>query len=292
MSNLCTLCPRMCGVDRTSGEVGYCRAGNDIKIGKAYLHKWEEPPISGGNGSGTVFFTYCNMQCVFCQNYKISREHIGRSVTISELSEVFLDLQNRCAHNINLVTPTHYVPQIIKALELSKKNGLIIPIVYNCGGYENVETLKMLDGLVDIYLPDFKYCNDKYAVKYSNAPRYFDVASMAIAEMFRQTGKNVFDDNGIMKRGVVVRHMMLLGLLFDSKKIIDYLYKTYGDDIYISIMSQYTPMNSVCEELNRTVPKEHYDALVDYTADLGVKNAFVQDGDSVGESFIPEFYGE
>lgn len=292
MNNLCMLCPRMCKVSRISGELGYCRADNNIKIAQAYLHKWEEPPISGENGSGTVFFSHCNMQCVFCQNYKISREHIGRVVTEEELSEVFLDLQNRCAHNINLVTPTHYVPQIIKALTLAKKKGLKIPIVYNCGGYENVDTLKSLDGFVDIYLPDFKYYSDKYAVKYSKAPDYFKIASAAVVEMFRQTGKNTFDANGIMKGGVIVRHMLLPGLLFDSKKIIDYLYNTYKDDIYISIMSQYTPMNNEYEELSRSVTKEYYESLVDYAAGLGVKNAFVQGGDSVGESFIPEFFGE
>ena len=294
MSNLCTLCPRMCRADRASGELGYCKAGADIKIAQAYLHKWEEPPISGENGSGTVFFTYCNMQCVFCQNYKISREHVGKTVTTDELSKIFLDLQGEGAHNINLVTPTHYIPEIKNALIIAKNSGLKIPVVYNSGGYENADTLRTLDGLIDIYLPDFKYYSDKYALRYSNAPNYRKIAISAIAEMFRQTGKNMFAENGLMKRGVIVRHMMLPGLLFDSKKIIDYLYKTYGDDIYISIMSQYTPIKigKEFEELNRTVTKEYYDSLVDYAAGIGVRNAFVQDGTSVGESFIPEFFGK
>lgn len=284
----------MCRADRASGELGYCKAGADIKIAQAYLHKWEEPPISGENGSGTVFFTYCNMQCVFCQNYKISREHVGKTVTTDELSKIFLDLQGEGAHNINLVTPTHYIPEIKNALIIAKNSGLKIPVVYNSGGYENADTLRTLNGLIDIYLPDFKYYSDKYALRYSNAPNYRKIAISAIAEMFRQTGKNMFAENGLMKRGVIVRHMMLPGLLFDSKKIIDYLYKTYGDDIYISIMSQYTPIKigKEFEELNRTVTKEYYDSLVDYAAGIGVRNAFVQDGTSVGESFIPEFFGK
>ena len=254
---------------------------------------WEEPPISGKNGSGTVFFSHCNMGCVFCQNYKISSLHQGKCVTTNELCDIFLDLQKQNAHNINLVTPTHYIPQIKDALILAKEKGLKIPIVYNCGGYESVDALKLLDGLIDVYMPDMKYFSDKYAIKYSNAPRYFEYAKKAIDEMYRQVGKNEFNDD-IMIKGVLVRHMMLPGLLFDSKKILDYLYSTYGDNIYISIMSQYTPMPNVIDypEINRTVPKEYYQALVNYASEIGIKNAFVQDGESVGESFIPDFYNE
>lgn len=290
----CALCPRNCKVDRTSGKLGFCKAYERIKIAKAYLHRWEEPPISGTNGSGTVFFSHCNMGCVFCQNYKISSLHQGKYVTVAELCDIFLDLQNKNAHNINLVTPTHYIPQIADALVMAKKKGLKLPVVYNCGGYENVEALELLDGLIDIYMPDMKYYDDKYAIKYSNAPNYFEFAKKAIKEMYRQTGKNKFDNNGIMTKGVIVRHMMLPTLLFDSKKIIDYLYSEYGDNIYISIMSQYTPMPNVKDypEINRAVPKEYYNLLVDYASGLGIKNAFIQGEDAVGESFIPDFYNE
>ena len=287
----CDLCPRGCSVDRYSNEIGYCGAGNRIKIARNALHYWEEPPISGTRGSGAVFFTYCNLHCVFCQNYEISKNHVGRYIDINELSDIFIDLQNQGAHNINLVTPTHYSDLLIKALEMAKINGLKIPVVYNCGGYESVEALKRLDGLVDIYLPDMKYYNDKYAIRYSKAKEYFKYCSMAISEMFKQTGKNIFDSKGIMQKGVIVRHLMLPGLLFDSKKIIDYLYKTYGDDIYISIMRQYTPMPHLegFEELNRTIIQKYYDSLIEYASELGIKNAFVQSGEAIGESFIPFF---
>ena len=289
----CTLCPRNCNVDRTAGKTGFCKADERIKIAKAYLHQWEEPPISGTYGSGTVFFSHCNMGCVFCQNYKISTEHQGKYVTVTELCDIFLDLQNENAHNINLVTPTHYIPQIANALTMAKKKGLKIPVVYNCGGYENVNALKILDGLIDIYMPDMKYFDDKYALKYSNAPHYFECAKKAIAEMYKQVGKNEFDKD-IMTKGVIVRHMMLPGLLFDSKKILDYLYSEYGDNIYISIMSQYTPMPNAVNypEINKTVSKKYYETLINYATELGIINAFVQDEESVGESFIPDFYNE
>lgn len=287
----CDLCPRRCSIDRENNEIGYCKADNKIKIARNALHYWEEPPISGTRGSGAVFFTYCNLRCVFCQNYEISKNHVGRYVSVSELSDIFLDLQNQGAHNINLVTPTHYSNLIAKAIEKAKISGLNIPIVYNCGGYESQEAIKRLDGLIDIYLPDMKYYNDKYAIKYSNAKDYFKHCSLAISEMFSQTGKSVLDGEGIMKKGVIVRHLMLPGLLFDSKKIIDYLYKTYQNDIYISIMRQYTPMPYIdgYDELNKTISQRYYDALTDYAAELGVKNAFVQDGEAIGESFIPIF---
>lgn len=289
----CTLCPRNCKADRNNGKTGFCGADNRIKIARASLHQWEEPPISGTNGSGTVFFSHCNLGCVFCQNHEISKLYNGRYVSEDELIKIFLNLQNQGAHNINLVTPTHYIPQLANACRTAKKQGLNIPIVYNCGGYESAEALKLLDGIVDIYLPDMKYFNDKYAKKYSNAPGYFEYAKKAIAEMYRQVGRFKIDENGIMKKGIIVRHMLLPGLLFDSKKIIDYLYSTYKDNIFISIMSQYTPMPNVCNypELNRKVDKKYYDTLVNYASELGIENAFIQSGDSVGESFIPDFSG-
>lgn len=290
----CRLCPRECKADRKGGRVGYCGAGEEIKIARAALHHWEEPPISGSNGSGAVFFSHCNLGCVFCQNYKISREHMGRTVTIDELCRIFLDLQEQGAHNINLVTPTHYIPQLAEALLMAKGAGLVIPVLYNCGGYESADALKLLDGIIDIYMPDMKYYSDKYAVKYSNAPRYFDCAKKALEEMYRQTGRAVLDENGIMQKGIIVRHMLLPGLLFDSKKILDYLYGTYGDDIFISIMNQYTPMPGVADypEINKRVDKRYYDTLVAYAEKIGITNAFIQSGEAVGESFIPEFYGE
>ncbi len=289
----CELCPRKCAVNRNVGQLGACRATNEIKIGRSSLHFWEEPSISGMNGSGTVFFSGCNLGCVFCQNYKISTENCGKIITPDELSEMFLELQSQGAHNINLVTPTHYICQIAYAIKRAKENGLVIPIVYNSGGYESVDALRMLAGLIDVYMPDLKYKSDKYAIKYSSAPDYFNVAAKAIREMYEQVGKNTFDENGIMTKGVLVRHLMLPGLIFDSKRVIDYLYNTYGDKIYISLMSQYTPMQWVEKypELNRKVSHKYYQALVDYAIQLGVKNAYIQDGEAASESFVPEFYG-
>lgn len=291
----CTLCPKNCGVNRKNGEIGFCGAGNKVKIARCDLHFWEEPCISGKNGSGTVFFSYCNLRCVYCQNYKISHMGVGKTVSTEELAKSFLNLQEKGANNINLVTPTHYVPQIIDAVTLARKNGLTLPILYNSSGYENVETIKMLHGIVDIYLPDLKYFDNKYAERYSGIKNYFDIASRAISEMFESVGKCVFDSSGIIKKGVIVRHMMLPHLLFDSKKVIDYLFKTYGDDIFISIMNQYTPINANLKnfsELNQKISKEYYDTLIDYAVNLGIKNAYIQDGDTAKESFIPEFFGE
>ncbi len=287
----CTLCPRKCGADRLNGETGYCKKDAHLCIARADLHFWEEPPISGTRGSGTVFFSGCNMGCVYCQNYKISTGGFGKCFTEDELAEEFLKLQNRGAHNINLVTPTHFTPQISSALMTAKKHGLKIPIVYNCGGYESTETIKMLHGLVNIYMPDVKYCDDKYAVKYSNAPNYFTVASQALREMYRQTGRFVLDSDGIMQSGMIIRHMLLPKLLFDSKKIIDWIYAEFGDNVYISIMSQYTPMPQAAKygELSECVSERYYESLVNYAAEKGIVNAFTQSGDSVGESFIPPF---
>ena len=290
----CTLCPRKCGVDRSKG-CGFCGATDKIKIARCALHFWEEPCISGKNGSGTVFFSHCTLKCVFCQNHKISHLGNGKFVTENELADCFLSLERDGAHNINLVTPTQYVPQIIKALTKAKEKGLNIPIIYNSSGYENLETIKMLDGIVDVYLPDFKYFDDKYAVRYSCAKDYFKITSTAIAEMYRQVGKCVFDDAGMIKKGIIVRHLMLPNLLFDSKKVIDYLYGRYGDNIFISIMNQYTPISAILKdfpEINKKISEKYYNSLIDYAVEIGVKNAYIQEGDTAKESFIPEFYGE
>lgn len=287
----CMLCPRYCDVDRET-KTGYCGADNTVKIARAALHHWEEPCISGRRGSGTVFFSYCNLKCVFCQNYRISTWHQGKHISTACLAEKFLDLQAQGAHNINLVTPTHYVPQIIEALALAKTDGLSIPIVYNSSAYETVETIQMLNGYIDIYLPDLKYYDDTYAIKYSRAEHYFQYASAAIAQMFAQAGSPVFDSDGMMRSGVIVRHLMLPHLLFDSKKILDYLYQTYHDDIYISIMSQYTPLSALINdypELNMKIQPAYYSALIDYAVKLGITNAFIQEGEAADESFIPSF---
>lgn len=288
----CKLCPRECNIDRIAGETGYCGESNTLRIARAALHMWEEPCISGDTGSGTVFFSGCSLRCVFCQNNSIAGGAIGKAVSTNRLAEIFLELQQKGACNINLVTATHFVPQIIPAIQSAKSNGLSIPIVYNCGGYEKVETLRMLDGLVDIYLPDLKYHSPHLSARYSNAPDYFEKASLAISEMFRQVGRPVFDDaTGLMQRGVIVRHLLLPKRLADSKKLLAYLYETYKNDIFVSIMSQYTPMGIFPDmpELNRRVFKKEYDALVDYCISLGIENGFIQEGDVASESFIPPF---
>lgn len=286
----CNLCPRNCGVDRTK-SVGFCKAGDDVKVARVALHNWEEPCISGTKGSGTVFFSNCNLRCVFCQNHEISQEQVGKEISIERLSEVFLEEQGRGAHNINLVTPTHYVPQIIAALKIAKANGLNLPILYNSNGYENVDTIKALKGYIDVYLPDLKYFNDKYALKYSNAAHYFENASKAIKEMVSQQPECIFNEDGLIQKGVIIRHLMLPGLLFDSKKVIDYIYNTFGDSVYLSLMNQYTPMHNACKfiEINRTLNPKHYDSLIEYCLELGVKNGFIQDDGTSSEGYVPEF---
>lgn len=291
MLSSCTLCPRNCRVNRLNNEKGFCLSGKNVMAAKAYLHMWEEPCISGTKGSGTVFFTNCSLRCVFCQNNSISQSSIGKEISIDRLSEIFIEQQDRGAHNINLVTPTHFVPQIIEAISLARKKGLSIPIVYNSSGYENAETIKALKGYVDIYLPDLKYFDDKYAVKYSNAPDYFENASKAITEMVSQVGSSQFDENGLMKKGVIIRHLMLPGLLFDSKKVIDFIYSNFGNSVYISLMNQYTPMHKACEfpEINKPLNQKHYNSLIDYCLSIGVTNGFIQEEGTVSESFIPMF---
>lgn len=286
----CNLCPRKCNVDREK-SLGFCKSSNKIKIARAALHEWEEPCISGTNGSGTVFFTGCSLKCVFCQNYVLSHENKGKNVTVEELSEIFLRLQGEKAHNINLVTPTHFVPEIIEALKLAKSNGLTIPIVYNTSGYETVETIKMLDGYVDVYLPDFKYCSNGLAKKYSGVDDYFENATLALNEMFKQVGEFSLDEDGIIKRGMVVRHLVLPGYIEDSKDVLAHIYDTFRDKIFISIMNQYTPLPHVEKfpEINRTVTEEEYDEVIEFALSLGIENAFIQEGGTAKESFIPDF---
>lgn len=291
--NKCRLCPRNCNVNRNNFELGYCKATNKLKVARASLHYWEEPCLSGSKGSGTIFFSNCNMGCIFCQNYDISTLHNGKEISIERFSKICLELQEKGANNINLVTPTHYVPLIKEGLILAKNNGLNIPIVYNTSSYENVDTIKLLDGLIDIYLPDLKYYNDEYSIKYSNSPNYFKYATKALEEMYRQVGNPIFNKDGIMIKGLIVRHLMLPNLKEDTKKIIDYLYNTYKDNIYISIMNQYTPIRkSKYKELNNKIDNTTYEDIINYAYDLGIRNCFVQDEDTQSESFIPIFNNE
>lgn len=289
----CKLCPRNCGVNRKN-NIGFCGQSDKLYAARAALHMWEEPCISGEQGSGTVFFTGCNLRCVYCQNRQIAVGGTGFEITAKRLSEIFLEQQENGAHNINLVTPTHYVPHIIEALDMVRKKSLTIPVLYNCGGYESVETLKLLSGYVDIYMPDFKYMDKTIAKKYSNAEDYPEIAKAAIKEMVRQSGGCVFDENGIMTKGVIVRHLVLPSYVQNSMQVIKYLHQTYEHEVYMSIMNQYTPMPYVSKypEINRTVTEAEYDEVINYAVQIGVENAFVQEGTAARESFIPLFDGE
>ena len=285
----CMLCPRMCKVNRYK-ELGFCKCNNKIKVSLAKLFFYEEPPISGINGSGTIFFSGCNLKCCFCQNMEISMFNKGKTITIKRLAEIMIELQEKQAHNINLVTPTMYIPSIIKAIKKAKKNGLNIPIIYNSSGYERVDAIKLLDGLIDVYLPDFKYFDNKLSSKYSGANNYVENAKLVIDEMVKQTGLCIFDKNGLIKKGTIIRHLMLPNLSEDTKKILDYLYNNYHDDIYISIMNQYTPNKYVkFNELKNPIKKNDYEEIIDYAIDLGITNAFCQMEETVSESFVPEF---
>lgn len=285
----CNLCPRACKVDRQTKR-GYCSMTDELMIARAALHMWEEPCISGEEGSGTVFFTGCPLKCVYCQNRKIALGQLGKSITVERLVEIFFELKEQGANNINLVTPTHFVPQIKNALIEAKQQGLSLPIVYNTSSYERVETLQMLEGLIDVYLPDMKYYSTELAQKYSHAPDYFEVADAAIAEMLRQVGTPQFEQEKI-KKGVIVRHMILPGCTKDSKAVIKHLLDKYGTDIYISIMNQYTPMEGMIDypELQRRITKREYSKVVDYAIELGLEQGFIQEGETAMESFIPDF---
>ncbi len=288
----CILCPRECGINRLAGKSGYCGAGALPIVARAALHMWEEPCISGTSGSGTVFFGGCNLKCAFCQNHTIAIGDCGKEISIPRLAEIFLELQAKKATNINLVTPTHYIPQIREALLIAKEHGLSVPIVYNTGSYEKPESLHLLSGLIDIYLPDLKYHSTELSTKYSHATDYFQIATAAIREMYTQVGLPVFDaESGLMKKGIIVRHLLLPGQTKDSKKILRYLYETYGNNIYISIMNQYTPLPHVAQypELNKKISPSEYDRVIDFAVKLGIENAFIQEGETAEESFIPPF---
>lgn len=290
----CLICPRNCGVDRNSGNVGICGQSSEIKLARAALHFWEEPCISGDKGSGTIFFSGCNMHCVFCQNNDIANGRVGKAISDDRLVDIMFELKDKGANNINLVTATHYAPTIIKALDKAKTKKLDIPIVYNTSGYESVETIKEFEGLIDIYLPDFKYYDNDMARRFSKADDYKEIATLAIDEMVRQVKTCEFFENnedGLMKKGVIVRHLVLPSYVNDSKRIVKHLHERYGDNIFISIMSQFTPLEHVknYSELDRKITSKEYDEVVDFAIEIGVLNGFIQDGETAEESFIPSF---
>ena len=286
----CNLCPRGCGADRSTVR-GFCGESNILRVARASLHLWEEPPISGKNGSGTVFFSGCNLGCIFCQNHEIAHDHKGKEITPANLAEIFLALQEKGAANINLVTAVHFVPHVIAALDLAKCKGLSIPIVYNSSGYESEETLRKLRGYIDVYLPDYKYRSSVLAERFSKAKNYPEIAERALREMVSQTGSCVFDENGMIQKGVIVRHLVLPGHTDDSMSVLEYLHQAYGDTIYISIMNQYTPMKKyeAYPELSRKLTTYEYGKVIKFAEKIGIRNGFIQSGETAKESFIPSF---
>lgn len=290
----CLLCPRKCGINRSTGQTGICGVSSEIKVARAALHYWEEPCISGKRGSGAVFFSGCSLHCVFCQNREISDGKEGKVISKERLSDIFMELADKGANNINLVTPGQYIPDIVWVVNDAKSRGMKLPIIYNTSGYENVTELKLLEGIVDVYLPDFKYMDSALSAKYSRAKDYPSVAKQAISEMVRQQPRVVIDDaTGLIQKGVIVRQLLLPGHVNDAKAILKYLHDTYQDSIYISMMSQFTPIAlKDYPEINRTVTRREYERLIDYAIKIGITNAFIQEGNVAKDSFIPAFDGE
>ena len=289
----CKICPHNCGVNRLNGNIGRCKSNGNIKLAMASIHNFEEPCISGENGSGTVFFSNCNMNCVFCQNYKISQQGLGREISIEELAEIFIDEQNKNAENINLVTPTMYVYHLIEAIKIAKNKGLKIPIVYNSNGYENVETIKKLDGYIDIYLPDLKYYDDDLAFKYSGVKNYFENATSAIKEMYNQVGSPVLDENGMMKKGLIIRHLVLPNNLQNSKDVLKWINDNIDKKVFVSVMAQYFPTNKAKDfpEINRKLTKEEYEEIENYLYSLDLDNGYIQELGEHEEEYVPDFEG-
>lgn len=287
----CLLCPRKCGINRSTGQTGVCGVSSEIKVARAALHYWEEPCISGKRGSGAVFFSGCSLHCVFCQNREISDGKEGKVISKERLSDIFMELADKGANNINLVTPGQYIPDIVWAVNDAKSRGMKLPIIYNTSGYENVTELKLLEGIVDVYLPDFKYMDSTLSARYSRAKDYPSVAKQALSEMVRQLPDVVIDDaTGLIQKGVIVRQLLLPGHVNDAKAVLKYLYDTYHDHVYISMMSQFTPIAlKDYPEINRTVTKREYERLVNYALEIGITNAFIQEGDVAKDSFIPAF---
>ena len=291
MLEKCNICPRNCKVNRLDGEIGFCKCDDKIKLALVSIHKYEEPCISGKNGSGTIFFSNCNLRCIYCQNYEISQEGVGKEVSIQRLAEIFIEQQNRNVNNINLVTPTMYVYQIIEAIKIARKNGLELPIIYNSNGYENIETIKALDGYIDVYLPDLKYFYDEIAIKYSNAPNYFDVATKAIQEMYRQVGKVELDKDGIIKKGVIIRHLILPNYIQNSKNILKWIKDDMPNSVFVSIMAQYFPTYKAKKDnlLNRKVSLKEYNEIQNYIYKIGLENGYIQDLEDCEEGYVPNF---
>ena len=287
----CEICPHECGINRTKNQIGRCKSTDKIKIALYSIHKFEEPCISGGNGSGTVFFSNCNLNCIYCQNYEISQEGKGREISVEELADIFIKQQNRKAENINLVTPTSYTLQIIEAIKIAKKRGLNIPIIYNTNGYEKVETLKLLEGYVDVYLPDLKYYDDELGKKYSKVDRYFEIAVKAIKEMYRQVGSPKLDERGMIKSGLMIRHLVLPNNIENSKKILRWIKENIDENVYVDIMAQYFPTYKAKEskELNRKLTKEEYKEIEEYVYDLNIKNGYMQDLGEHEEEYVPKW---
>ena len=287
----CLLCPRKCGINRSTGQTGVCGVSSEIMVARAALHYWEEPCISGKRGSGAVFFSGCSLHCVFCQNREISDGKAGKVISKERLSDIFMELADKGANNINLVTPGQYIPDIVWAVNDAKSRGMKLPIIYNTSGYENVTELKLLEGIVDVYLPDFKYMDSTLSARYSRAKDYPSVAKQALSEMVRQQPEVVIDDaTGLIQKGVIVRQLLLPGHVNDAKAVLKYLYDTYHDHVYISMMSQFTPIAlKDYPEINRTVTRREYERLVDYALEIGITNAFIQEGDVAKDSFIPAF---
>lgn len=287
----CNICPNECGINRLEGELGICKAGLRPKVAMASLHYWEEPCISGEKGSGTVFFSNCNLGCAFCQNYRISHQGFGKEISIEELSQIFLKLQGQGALNINLVSATQYIPQVAEALKIAKEKGLTIPVVYNSNGYESSEGLKILEGLIDVYLPDLKYYNNEYSVKYSSARDYFDHACKAILAMYKQVGVPLYDEDGLIKKGLMIRHLLLPGLKEDSKKVLKWIKDNLPLEIPISLMVQYTPVYKALEmdEINRRITEDEYEEIIDYFFEIGLENGLAQDYSSATTDYTPNF---
>ena len=288
----CNVCPRECKVNRIEGKVGNCKASDKIEISLVSLHMYEEPCISGENGSGTIFFSHCNLHCMFCQNYEISQNiNKGREITIEELSDIMINQQEKGAHNINLVTPTMYALQIKEAIKIAKEKGLNIPIIYNSNGYEKVETLKELEGYIDVYLPDLKYYSDEVAIKYSKAPNYFEVTSKAILEMVRQVGGPKFDENGIIQKGVMIRHLVLPNHMQNTKNILKWIKENIPEEVYINVMAQYFPTYKAKEDalINRKLTKKEYKEIEKYFYLLDFKNGYIQELGEHEEEYVPKW---
>ena len=287
----CKICPHNCNVNRLNGKIGRCKCADKIKIALASVHNYEEPCISGINGSGTIFFSNCNMNCIYCQNYEISQLGKGKEISIKELADIFINQQEKGVNNINLVTPTMYAFQIIEAIKLAKKNGLIIPIIYNTNGYEKIETLKALQGYIDVYLPDLKYYSNKLSIKYSKVNNYFSVATEAIKEMYRQVGTPKFNENGIIQRGIIIRHLVLSNHIQNSKNILKWIKENMPQDVYVSIMAQYFPTYKAKEDelLNRKLTKKEYKEIENFLYTLDLKNGYIQELGEHEEEYVPDF---